>query len=621
MENPAVGLTMIGLVSLLCQWIAWRLRLPAILPLLIAGILLGPVFHLLDPDALLGDLLFPLVSLAVAVILFEGSLTLRFSNLRGHSGTMRNLVIWGVLITAVIGAVAAHYILGLPWGMASVLGALLVVTGPTVVTPLLQTLRARKHLTEILRWEGILIDPIGAIAAVLVYEFVVVGLDDGAALSTFLLFMKTALVGFGLGALGGYAWGRVLRQHWLPQRLHSFGTLMVMLTLFTTSNTLFHESGLLTVTIMGVWLANLRGVPTDPIKEFKETLSLVLISGLFILLAARLTAHQLSLLSWPAWIFLLVLVAVARPLSVWVCTLGSELNWREKALLAWISPRGIVAAAVASFFALKLEKAGVAGAEMLVPVTFLVIISTVVVQSLLSRPLAKWLRVTEPPPSGFLIIGANPVARTIGLALQEAGFMVRLADSHREEIKQAQMAGLDVYYGNPLSEHADTHLEMAGIGHLLPLSPQRELNNLAALHFEHLLGHGKVFRLATQRGHDKRHHQDLALGHLPLLFGKDVSYSQLASLVSQGATVHRTSLSETYTFEDYQQAHEGQLLPLFCISEAGRIRVASSEKELEPQPGESVISLIFIDSPQQDEALAQAMAETEKEETSEKELP
>ncbi|ABE59668.1 MULTISPECIES: cation:proton antiporter [Chromohalobacter] len=598
MEHAAFDLTLIGLLALICQWLAWRLKLPAILPLLIAGIVMGPVTGLLQPDALLGDLLFPLVSLAVAVILFEGSLTLDFGDLRGHGHIVRRLVTWGALVTGIIAIVAARYTLGLSWEMASVLGAVLVVTGPTVVLPLLQTLRAREHLSQILRWEGILIDPVGAIGAVLVYEFVALGASNGAATYTLVLFAKTALIGFGLGGLGGYLWGCVLRHHWLPQRLHSFGTLMAMLTLFTLSNMLFHESGLLTVTVMGVWLANMRGVPTQQIIEFKETLSVLLISGLFILLAARLTTDQLAQLSWPAWAFLLILVGVARPLAVWVCTAGTRLNWREKALLAWLSPRGIVAAAVASLFAIKLENLGMPGAEMLVPVTFLVIISTVVVQSLLSRPIALALKVSEPPPTGFLIIGANPVARAIAKALEESGFTVRLTDNSWDAVQEARMAGLPVYYGNPLSEHAAQHLELTGIGHLLPLSPYRELNNLAVLHFEHVLGHGKVFRLAAGTGKHAHRHQEQALDHLPLVFGESVTYAQLSSVVHRGGEVRKAKLSASFSFEDYRQAHQDRLLPLFCIGPNGRIRVANDRVPLAPRAGDTVISLIQVDSPE-----------------------
>ncbi|WP_163650451.1 sodium:proton antiporter [Modicisalibacter sp. 'Wilcox'] len=598
MQHPALVLTGIGLLALACQWLAWRLRLPAILPLLIGGIAAGPVTGLLEPDALLGELLFPLVSLAVAVILFEGSLTLDFKDLRGHGHTVRRLVMWGALVTAVIGALAAHGILGLDWPMASVLGAVLVVTGPTVVLPLLQTLRARTHLTQILRWEGILIDPVGAIGAVLVYEFVALGLAQGAITHTLVLFGKTLFIGFGLGMIGGYLWGLVLRHHWLPQRLHSFGTLMTMLGLFTVSNQLFHESGLLTVTVMGVWLANMRAVPTQQIIEFKETLSVLLISGLFILLAARLTTDQLASLSWSAWGYLIVLVWVARPLAVWLCTLGSGLHWREKALLAWLSPRGIVAAAVASLFAIKLEDAGVADADRLVPITFLVIISTVVVQSLLSRPIARLLGVSEPPPSGFLILGANPLARAVARALTDAGFAVRLADTNWDAVQEARMAGLPVYYGNPLSEHAAQHLELTGIGHLLPLSPYRELNNLAALHFEHLLGHGRVFRLAEHDDAGAHRHREQALAHLPLLFADDATYARLSSLIAGGAELRSARLSESFTIDDYRAIHDDRLLPLFCIGQGGRLRVASDRQPLAPRAGETLISLIFPDSPE-----------------------
>ncbi|EPC03192.1 sodium/hydrogen exchanger [Litchfieldella anticariensis FP35 = DSM 16096] len=564
MEHAGFDLAMIGLMALICQWLAWQLKLPAILMLLVAGIAAGPVAGLLDPDALFGELLFPLVSLAVAVILFEGSLTLSFRELGGHGRTVRRLVTWGALITGVTATLAAHALLGLSWEMASVLGALLVVTGPTVILPMLQTLRAREHLTQILRWEGILIDPVGAIGAVLVYEFVALGSGSDAATQTLLLFGETALIGFGLGIAGGYLWGQVLRRYWLPRQLHSFGTLMMMLALFSLSNLLFHESGLLTVTVMGAWLANMRGVPTRPIIEFKETLSVLLISGLFILLAARLTVEQLALLGWPAWAFLVVLVGVARPLAVWLCTLGSRLELREKALLAFISPRGIVAAAT---------------------------------QSLLSRPLARWLGVQRPSPDGVLIIGANQVARAVGSQLQAAGVSVVLTDSSWDAIQLAQRAGLTTYYGDPLSEHAAQHLELSGIGYLLPLSPYRELNALAALHFEHLLGRDRVFRLAIDEGSRANRPHAQALDHLPLLFGREVTFARLSRLVEEGGEVCREHCGEKFRMEPLRQAHNGHWLPMLCIGPSGRLRLATAEGGLTPRRGDTLVSLIFADSP------------------------
>ncbi|REC95986.1 cation:proton antiporter [Kushneria indalinina] len=598
MEHAALYLALIGLLSLMCQWAAWRVHLPAILPLLIVGLIAGPVTGWLDPDAILGELLFPLVSLSVAVILFEGSLTLNYEDLRGHGRTVIRLITWGVVITGLIGTVAAWWLLDMPLEIAAVLGGLLVVTGPTVVIPLLQTLRAKANLSQILRWEGILVDPVGALLAVLIYEFVALGQENGAASHTVLLFGQTVGLGFGLGALGGWLWGLILRHHWLPQRLHNFGTLMIMLTLFAGSNALFEESGLLTVTVMGIWMANMRGIPVRPIIEFKETLTVLLVSGLFILLAARITTEQLMTLNWPAWVFLGVLMFVARPITVWVCTIGTELHWREKALLAWLSPRGIVAAAVASLFAIKLEQAGVEGAEMLVPITFLVIIGTVVIQSLFSKPIVKALKVNEPEPTGFLIIGANPVARAIASELMTMGWTVRLTDTSWDAVQEARMAGLPVYYGNPLSEHATQHLELTGIGRLLPLSPYRELNNLAALHFEHMLGHGNVFRLAEESSKHAKRQQDRALGHLPRLFNDEATFAKLASLVAGGAEIRVAKMTDSFGLEEYRRIHDGRLMPLFCVAANGRLRVVHTDATLAPRAGERVISLIYPDSPE-----------------------
>ena len=601
MEHAGLTRAAIGLLALGSQWLAWRLKVPAILILLVAGIAAGPVTGLLDPDALFGDLLFPLVSLAVAVILFEGSLTLNFQELGGHGRTVRRLVTTGAFLTAVLAAAAAHQLLGLSWQMACLLGALLVVTGPTVILPMLQTLRAREHLTQILRWEGILIDPVGAIGAVLVYEFVALGsgaagADSGSAAlaHTLVQFAQTLLVGFGFGAIGGYAWGQVLRQHLLPQRLHSFGTLMIMLGLFTASNALFHESGLLTVTVMGAWLANMRGVPTRPIIEFKETLSVLLISGLFILLAARLTVDQLAMLGWPAWAFLGFLLIIVRPLAVWLCTLGSRLEWREKALLAFISPRGIVAAAVASLFALRLEEIGVEGADMLVPITFLVIITTVVAQSLLARPVGQWLGVRRPSANGVLIIGANPVARQMGQCLRDAGLGVLLVDSSWDAVQEARRQGLTAYYGDPLSEHAAQHMELTGIGYLMPLSPYRELNDLSALHFEHLLGQGQVFRLAVDEGRQARRQHARAIDHVPYLFGRGMTFAKLSSLIERGASFQRHTLAEPPRSRGADRKGSVPAAePLVCIGASGRPRITTADAPLTPRRGDSVIRLVM----------------------------
>ena len=305
MFDPMTLLVIVGCCSIACQYLAYKVKLPAILPLLIVGILLGPTFGVLDPDALFGDLLFPLVSLAVAIILFEGALTLKFEDLAGHGSMVRNLCTVGALVTLLVVTPVAHFALGVSWQIAFLFGAIVTVTGPTVIVPMLRSVRPTAKLGNILRWEGIVIDPVGALLAVLVYEYII-SLQD-AWTHTAIAFGVTLAVGLGLGAAMGHGLGIMLRKQWIPHYLQNTAVLTLMLGAFAVSNLMAHESGLLTVTVMGMWLANMKNVDVDDILEFKETLSVLLISALFILLAARLDFGSIIQVGWGA---ILVLFAI-----------------------------------------------------------------------------------------------------------------------------------------------------------------------------------------------------------------------------------------------------------------------------------------------------------------------
>ncbi|MEE4247764.1 MAG: sodium:proton antiporter, partial [Kangiellaceae bacterium] len=401
-DNVLLTLAMIGVIGLACQWLAWRWRLPSILFLLLSGITLGPVTGVLDPDALFGDLLFPAVSLGVAVILFEGSLTLKFKEIRGTQEVVFRLVTFGALVTWGVVAAFTHFVLGFTWQYATLFGALVVVTGPTVIVPMLRTIRPNAQITNILRWEGILIDPIGALLAVLVFDFIVAsstGADEWLVVLG--VFAKMLVVGCGIGFGSGYAVSQLLRSPKMPKYLHNIFVLIAVFAAFAIANTLAEESGLLAVTLMGIWMANRSDVPIERILNFKESLSLLLISGLFILLGARLELEELIALGWPALMILLVIQFVAQPAKVFLSAIGSNLNWREKVMIAWIGPRGIIAAAVSALFALRLQQLGFDDSGVLVSLTFAVIIGTVVIQSLTAKPLAKALGVSEGESRGL----------------------------------------------------------------------------------------------------------------------------------------------------------------------------------------------------------------------------
>lgn len=592
-EHILIALAGIGLIGITSQWLSWWLKLPAILFLLIGGIIAGPVTGWLDPDTLFDDLLFPFVSLAVAVILFEGSLTLKFEQIRGLQQVVINLVSVGMLVTWAVTATVTYLLLDIGWELALLFGAITVVTGPTVIIPMLRTVRPNSRLTNILRWEGIVIDPIGALLAVLVFNFIITGQGSDALGSTLLGFGTILVVGIVMGAVPGYLLGLLLRHHLLPEYLHNLTTLTLVFAVFVISNSLYHESGLLAVTVMGLWLANMKGVHIHDILSFKESLSLLFISGLFIILAARLDLNALIELGWPALFVLLAIQFIARPLKVLVSTFRSSLNWRERSLLGWIAPRGIVAAAVSALFALRLQQEGMHEAAILVPLTFMVIIGTVVLQSATARLFAIWLGVAEPEPRGFLIIGANPVARAIGQALQEQEFNVLLTDTTWENIRAARMAGLPTYYGNPISAHADQCLDLVGIGRMLALSPMADVNILAGLRFRREFGLGSIYTLQTAQEKDAPDKLIAAEEHRGYrLFGEDVTFSKLSSLLSQGAEIHDTRLSDDFSFEDFKNKYGKRATPLFAIDPRGRIQVFVVDGKLAPDTDWVVLSLI-----------------------------
>ncbi|WP_229612576.1 cation:proton antiporter [Vibrio parahaemolyticus] len=595
--NEALVLSAVGGIGLGCQWLAWRLRLPAILFLLLAGLIVGPFMQWLKPDEILGNLLFPLVSLAVAVILFEGSLTLNFKEIRGVSGSVWSIVSIGAIISWAATSVATHYFLGFTWELAMLFGSLTVVTGPTVIVPLLRTVRPNSTLANILRWEGILIDPLGALFVVMVYEFIV----SHSAVNSMEVFGTIIAVGVILGVASGAAVATVLRRAWLPEYLQPFAVLMVVLGVFSVSNHIESEAGLLTVTVMGMWLANAKDINIQQILHFKEHLTILLITGLFIFLAARISLDDFAALGSGALLLFVFMQLVSRPLSIFLSTMRSNLNLKDKLFLSWVAPRGIVAASISSLFAIKLTEYGVDGASLLVPMTFMVIIGTVVLQSATARPMAIALGVAEPAPRGFLLIGANRVAREIGQALARYDRRVLMTDSNWEYISQVRMMGLDYYYGNPISSHADDNLNMIGIGQVVALTPDQHFNIMACMQFVDEFGEDKVHCLQKVKtnGNGSEKHSVAQEYHGKLLMGGNVSYTQLASLLSRGAEIKHTKLSENFTYQDYLEHHKTNLvIPLFNVEDKGKIQFCDDPDQFAPSTTSTIVSLILPESTQ-----------------------
>ncbi|MDG1944645.1 MAG: sodium:proton antiporter [Halioglobus sp.] len=593
-HHVMLALVGIGMLSLASQWLAWRFRIPAILFLLASGLVLGPATGLLNPNELFGDLLFPFISLSVAVILFEGSLTLKFEEIRGHGKVVRNLITVGVVVTWLTIAVFTHYIIGTNWQLAFLFGSIMTVTGPTVIMPMLQAVRPNQNIANILRWEGILIDPVGAILAVL--TFTVILASQASTTAGEILGLLLTLVGGGLlvGGGAGYLWGLALRSNWIPRYLQNVATLLIVFAVYALADVIENESGLLAVTVMGVWLANTPRLHTEDILDFKESLSILLVSGLFILLAARVDFEQLRAVGFPALLVMLGIQFIARPLKVFICSIGSKLTWQERLTIAWIGPRGIIAAAISAVFALRLEAQGASDASLLVPLTFVVIVGTVVLQSLTARPLARLLKVALPEPEGVLIVGANPMTAALAETLHEAGFSVVVSHSNWDGLRAARMAGITTFYGNPMSDHADRTMDLAGIGKLFAMSRNTDYNHLACAYFSGEFGRQNVYALpvaidAAESTGGK--HAPTRSFRGRRLFDQDVSLSKMLSLLSQGATIKTTLITDTFSYEDYLARAQGTRIPLTAWNQKGQLTAFRPELDWQPSDGWTVASL------------------------------
>ncbi len=593
MEHQLVGLASIIILGILSQWLSWRINLPAILLLLISGLIAGPFLGILKPDDLFGELLFPLVSVSVAIILFEGGLSLRLSELKNVGRVVRNLITIGILVTWILGFLAAYLVADIAFWPALLLGAILVVSGPTVIIPLLRQIRPSRNVGSILKWEGMVNDPIGAILAVLVFEAIIAGGMQSRTSAIIFGVIQAAVGGTVIGILTAGILVLLLRRYLVPDFLQNPMALMMVVIAYVSANMVQPESGLLAVTVMGIALANQKYVSINHIIEFKENLRVILISSLFIILAAQLTREQLALFEPVHWIFVVILIIIVRPLAVLASTRKSALNWRERGFLAWMAPRGIVAAAVVSIFAVRLQELGFEGYGRLVPLTFQVIIGTVIVYGFSGSYVARALKVAQPNPQGVLFVGAHAWIQEIAKVLQSAGFRVTLIDTNWYNVSDARQNGIPAYYADVLSENLLTDLQLDGIGRLLALTPNDEVNSLSALHFQDIFGRSEVYQLIPKGLFKSGRKKELAR-HLQgrFLFNEMADYEFILSLFRDGAIVKKSLLTEEYDFNKFRERYDDEALPMFIIGTGGNLKVMTALEPPEPRPGDTIISIV-----------------------------
>lgn len=601
-------MTLVLTLGVGAQWLAAKTGLPSILLLLMIGILTG---QFMNPDKVIADvteggdqagtrLLFPLVSLSVAVIMFEGGLSLRVAELREAGAAVLRLVTLGALVTFVLAAIAAHLTLGIAWRPSLLIGAILVVTGPTVVLPLLRQIRPSRRVEAILKWEGIVIDPIGAVLAVLVFEEFLRAQRGFDPLSATALILKTSGVGIAIGFLGSRVLIRSFQNYWVPDFLQGVFALAVALGLFTISNAFSAESGLITVTIMGVLLANQNRVALTHVIELKEHLRTLLLGCLFIVLGSRIKPAELLSLGWGGVFFVASLVLLVRPASVWLSMLGTGLGWREKVFLSAMAPRGIVAASVASIFALKIEgqeDAAQGETVQFVPIVFLSILATVIIYGLVAGPLARRMGLAQSNPQGLLIAGADRWVRALASVLHANKVPILLVDTNLSKISEARDVGLPAANFNILSDHAVAEINLGGLGRLLALTPNDEVNSLAVQEFRHLFSRAGVFQLSFSDS-DSADPSELAnpspiAAHLQgrILFGREWTFSKIRELYEDGAHFQAIRVTPAMKIADAQQFLGANGVVMFVI-DGPRVLIHSIDSRLQFKTGDTLIALV-----------------------------
>ena len=503
------------LLGILAQWLAWLARVPAILPLVLIGLFVGPISTFWTEDGTKfiepmyrdgsseglfpSQYLFHFVSLAIGIILFEGGLTLKRREIKTIGPSVAKLISLGALVTLVGGAIAAYFVMGLNWSVSLQFSALIIVTGPTVIAPILRNVPLNRPVANVLKWEGILIDPIGATVAVLVFEFIMSGGTVGEYSGHAILeFVKMILIGLALGGIVAYGLYFFIKKEWIPHYLLNVATLAVVMGVFVFSDLLVHESGLLTVVVMGTVLGNLDVPNFREVILFKESISILLISILFIVLAAHMDMESLYLvMDWRCLLLFGLVILVLRPLSVFLSTRQSELAFNEKLFISWIGPRGIVAAGIASLFGFKLMEKGVPGSEYITPLVFLIVLGTVLLNASTARLVAKWLKVTLDSSTGILIVGANKAARLIGKYLQDNDRHVVLIDTNETSVKKAQADGLESIFCNIYSDDLEQHIELLDVGYIVAMTSSQPVNEFTVNKYRDVFGEMGTFRLLS----------------------------------------------------------------------------------------------------------------------------
>jgi len=580
------------ILGILAQWVAWKFKIPAILPLILIGLLVGPIAanyfsedgaKWIEPvwngqkGLFPGESLYYFVSLAISIILFEGGLTLKRSEIKNVGPVITKLITLGSAITFFGAGIVAHYIFNLAWDLSFLFSGLIIVTGPTVITPILRNIPLKKDISTVLKWEGILIDPIGALVAVLVFEFISVGGGGGFTKTALIEFGKILLFGTTFGFTFAHALAYAINKKLIPHYLLNVVSLSTVLLVFVESEIFAHESGLLAVVVMGMVLGNGKLKNLKELLYFKESLSVLLISILFILLAANINMKDLMLLyTWKTAGLFAIVVFIIRPLAVFASTLNSNLKLNEKLFISWVGPRGIVAAGIASLFGSKLLKQGVEGAEYITPLVFMIVLGTVLLNATTARLFSKIVGVFLHSSDAILIIGASDPCRLIASYLRDKEKRVVLIDANKNFIEQALDDNLEALNVNIYDDDLRDNIELNDVGYLLALTGNDDVNKYALTSFQNDFGeHGAYFIASSTEAKNATDMERQSF------FTPNDDYINLSEAYREDPKIHEITLK---TSDDYDRilnllALEEKSIPLFIENGKGIYLITEFEKE------------------------------------------
>lgn len=597
------GIIILGIIA---QWFAWKFKIPAILPLILIGLFVGPISTLISEDGhkwiepvwngeiglFPGERLFNFVSLAISLILFEGGLTLKKEEIKNVGPVIYKLITLGSFVTLVVAGVAAHYVIGLNWPLSFLFSALIIVTGPTVITPILRNLAIKKDISTILKWEGILIDPIGALVAVLVFEFISVGDNHGTKYTQDALieFGKIIIIGFSIGFTSAYAFATALKHKMIPHYLLNAVVLALVLGVFVLSDLFAHESGLLAVVIMGMVLGNMK---LDALKEvlyFKETISILLISILFILLSANINISDLELIyNWNSLILFAIVVLIVRPLAVFLSAANSNLLTNEKIFISWVGPRGIVAAGIASLFGLKLTMQGVAYANYITPLVFMIVLGTVLLNATTAKLFARITKVLLKKSEGILIVGASRPARLIATYLLNNNRRVVLIDSNPKHIEFAKNDHLEAIECDIFSDDLIENIELNDVGYLLALTGSNTINEYAISKLGPYFGEEGAYRLISPE-----EMRDPLSSPENGLFSHTDDYINISEVVRDYPYINEVEITSKEHYLEILNAtkKESKSVPIFITDNEDKIKIIPSDSE--ELPVESGYRLMYL---------------------------